>query len=125
MVLVKLADYGISKHCTAEGARGSEGTPVYLPPEVVLHGGTAAFTTQLDVYSFAMFMYYLFTYNGPFESEKGRPISALLEEGKRPELLAKVKCFVRDARLDCVCFFTLEPSNCFTNVRTDVLVLEH
>jgi serine/threonine protein kinase len=88
-VLIKLADYGISKHCTPEGARGSEGTPVYLPPEVILHGGAAAFTTKLDVYSFAMFMYYLFTYNGPFENEKGRPICSLLEKGKRPELNPK------------------------------------
>lgn len=85
-VYIKLADYGISRHCTPEGARGSDGTPAFLPPEVILHGGTAAFTTQLDIYSFAMFLYYLFTYQGPFENEKGRPISALLDEGKRPEL---------------------------------------
>lgn len=89
-VLIKLADYGISKHCTPEGARGSEGTPAFLPPEVILHGGTASFTTQLDVYSYGMFMYYLFTYMGPFENEKNRPISALLDEGRRPELLMSV-----------------------------------
>ena len=91
-VFIKIADYGISKHCTPEGVRGSEGTPNYLPPEVVLHGGTASFTTKLDVYSFGMFMYYLFTIMGPFETDKGRPVSALLDEGKRPELAAAVSC---------------------------------
>ena len=90
-ILIKLADYGISKHCSAEGARGSEGTPAYLPPEVLLHGGMAAFTTKLDVYSFGMFMYYLLTLMGPFEMHSGRrPITALLEEGRRPELGAAV-----------------------------------
>ena len=90
-VFVKLADYGISKYCTPEGVRGSEGTPAYLPPEVVLHGGSASFSTMLDVYSFGMLMYYLFTFLGPFENEKGRPVSALLDEQKRPELAFGVK----------------------------------
>ena len=85
-VFIKLADYGISKHCTPEGVRGTEGTPAYLPPEVIVHGGTASFTTKLDVYSFGMLLYYLFTFHGPFEIEKGRPVSALLDEQKRPEL---------------------------------------
>lgn len=85
-VLVKLADYGISKYCTPEGVRGSEGTPAYLPPEVIIGGGSTSYSTKLDVYSYGMVLYYLFTFLGPFETEKGRPISALLDEGKRPEM---------------------------------------
>ena len=34
-------------------------------------------------------MYYLFTFLNPFENDH-RPITALLEEGRRPELAAKV-----------------------------------
>ena len=87
-VYLKLADYGISKMFNADGVRGTEGTPAYLPPEVILR--SEAFTTKLDSYSFGMFLYYLFTLNGPFEKEKGRPISALLEEGRRPQVSMKV-----------------------------------
>ena len=95
-VFIKLADYGISKHCTQEGARGAEGTPPYLPPEVLLHGGTAAFTTKLDVYSFGMFLSYLFTFNGPFDNEKARPVTSLLEEKRRPEILPSVSLKLTD-----------------------------
>lgn len=65
-----------------------EGTRPYLPPEVILHGGREAYSTKLDVYAFGMFIYYLVSYRVPFDS--GRPITALLEENKRPELLPKV-----------------------------------
>ena len=46
-VLVKLADYGISKQVVPWGIRGMLGTPFYLPPEVVLHGGKQAYTNKV------------------------------------------------------------------------------
>ncbi len=88
-VFVKLADYGISKQITPQGIRGVEGTCPYLPPEVILHGGREAYSTKLDVYGYGMFMYFLVS-RTPFDS--GRPITSLLEEGKRPELSSKVLC---------------------------------
>ena len=88
-IYVKVADYGISKQITPQGIRGMEGTRPYLPPEVILHGGREAYSTKLDVYAFGMFIYYLVSFRTPFDT--GRPITALLEEGKRPELLPKVQ----------------------------------
>lgn len=88
-VQLKLADYGISQQFTPQGVRGLQGTPPYLPPEVLLHGGLETYSTKLDVYSFGMFMYFLFTFSNPFHKE-GRPPATLLEAGKRPELLLKV-----------------------------------
>ena len=88
-VYIKIADYGISKQISPQGIRGLQGTPPYLPPEVMLHGGKEAYSNKLDVWSFGMFMYYLFSYLNPFENDP-RPITALLEEGKRPELPLKV-----------------------------------
>ena len=87
-IYVKVADYGISKEITPQGIRGVEGTRPYLPPEVILHGGREAYSNKVDVYAFGMFIYFLISFRSPFDS--GRPISALLEEGKRPELPAKV-----------------------------------
>ena len=88
-VWVKVADYGISKQVSPQGLRGESGTPPYLPPEVILHGGREAYSTMIDVYAFGMFMYYLMTFSSPFDMQ-GRPITALLEEGRRPELPPKV-----------------------------------
>ena len=88
-VWVKVADYGISKQVTPAGLRGRSGTPPYLPPEVILTSGREASSTMIDVYAFGMFIYYLITFMSPFENE-GRPLTALLEEGRRPELPPKV-----------------------------------
>ena len=89
-VYVKLADYGICQQYTPQGVRGVDGTPPYLPPEVLLHGGQQSHSTKLDVYSFGMLMYYLFTFENPFQNET-RPISSLLEMGRRPSLSFKVR----------------------------------
>ena len=87
-VHLKLADYGVSEQFTSQGVRGLQGTRAYLPPEVLLYGGQKAYSRKLDVYSFGMFMYYLLTFRSPFENEV-RPITAVLEEGKRPEMNSK------------------------------------
>ena len=89
-ILIKVADYGISKQVSPEGLRGGLGTPPYLPPEVNLTGGRAAASTMIDVYAFGMFIYYLMTFMAPFEMEV-RPLNSLLEEGRRPELPPKVR----------------------------------
>lgn len=46
-VLVKLADYGISKQIVPWGMRGMQGTLVYLPQEVILHGGKQTYTNKV------------------------------------------------------------------------------
>lgn len=52
-VLVKLTDYGISKQQVVYwGIRGMLGTPPYLPPEVILHGGKQAYTHKVTLCSF-------------------------------------------------------------------------
>ena len=87
-VLIKLADYGVSKKITPLGILGQEGTPQYLPPEVLLHGGQESYSVKLDVYSFGMLMYYLFSFKHPFGNQQ--LIASLLREQRRPELPPKV-----------------------------------
>ena len=88
-IWVKVADYGVSKQVSPQGLRGESGTRPYLPPEVLLCGGREAYSTKIDVYAFGMFMYYLMTFLSPFELQD-RPLTALLAEGRRPELPPKV-----------------------------------
>ena len=86
---LKLADYGISKQISPQGTRGQEGTPQYLPPEVLLHGGQESYSFKVDVYSFGMFLYFLFSFKNPFDKEV--LIASLLRDGRRPELPTKVE----------------------------------
>ena len=89
VIHVKLADYGVCQMDTAQGVKGMQGTPSYLPPEVLLQGGKLSHNSKLDVYSFGMFLYFLFTFTNPFEKEM-RTVAFLLEEGKRPEFSPQV-----------------------------------
>ena len=86
---IKVADYGISTQITPQGIRGIQGTRPYLPPEMILCGGREPYSTKVDVYAFGMFIYYLTSFRTPFDNI-GRPITSVLDEGKRPELSLKV-----------------------------------
>ena len=131
-VYVKLADYGICQQYTLQGVRGAEGTPPYLPPEVVIHCGQQSHSTKLDIYSFGMLMYYLFTFENPFYDDPTRPVSSLLEEGKRPSLSIKVRTvfflsstvFGCDVYAFCIQYTLAAMSPHTWTAGIDVLVLE-
>ena len=88
-ILVKVADYGISKQVSPQGLRGESGTRLYLPPEVLLYAGREAYSTKVDVYAFGMFIYALMTFLPPFQLQD-RPLRALLTDGRRPEIPPEV-----------------------------------
>ena len=92
-IWLKVADYGISMQVSPQGLLGVEGTHPYLPPEVILHCGREAYSTKIDVYAFGMFIYYLVTFQSPFEKENG-PITNILQKGGRPEIQAKVVTYL-------------------------------
>lgn len=88
IVLVKLADYGISKQISPQGIHSKIGTPQFLPPEVLLHSEHEAASLKVDVYSFGMVMYFLFSFTNPFGSSM--LVGSQLRQNKRPELHTKV-----------------------------------
>lgn len=92
-VLVKIADYGISKQIGPLGTHGKVGTPQYLPPEVILHSEHEAASLKVDVYSFGMMMYYLFAYKSPFGNSF--LVGSHLRSQRRPEMPTKV--YTQDA----------------------------
>ena len=71
-----------------QGIHGKDGTPQFLPPEVMLHSEREASSLKVDVYSFGMLMYYLFSFKNPFGN--ALLIGSLLKNGRRPELPVKV-----------------------------------
>ncbi len=85
---IKVADYGISLEVSPQGTRGYQGSQPYLPPEVIIFGGRKAYSTQLDVYAFGMCIYYMISLQSPFTDTY---IPVALREGKRPELVHKVR----------------------------------
>ena len=92
-VLVKLADYGISKQISPQGIHSKVGTAQYLPPEVLLHSEHEAASLRVDVYSFAMVIYYLFAFKNPFDNSV--LVGSQLRSGRRPELLMKVETCIQ------------------------------
>jgi len=95
---LKVADFGISKVITCEDAEpapkmsGGVGTWRYMAPEVVRY---QQYTDRIDIYSFSLIMYYIFTGTQPFQefckSEPELILKAYLA-GKepRPELSSSV-----------------------------------
>ncbi|XP_052762538.1 leucine-rich repeat serine/threonine-protein kinase 1-like [Mya arenaria] len=84
-VLVKLADYGISKSVFPGGeARGFGGTPPFIAPEIIVHTGRDTYTEKVDIFSFGMFLFELLTCRHPLADVNN--INMHVSNGGRPTL---------------------------------------
>lgn len=71
LINAKIADYGTARYATRCGLKTTEGTPGYRAPEVAR--GDIAYNTEVDMYSFGMFLYELVTGGTrPFEDLRFR-----------------------------------------------------
>ena len=71
LINAKISDYGIARYATRCGLTATEGTPGYRAPEVVR--GDIGYNTEVDMYSFGMFLYELVTGGAkPFEDLRFR-----------------------------------------------------
>ncbi|GAB4821494.1 hypothetical protein N2152v2_008540 [Parachlorella kessleri] len=79
--LVKLADFGLSTQCRAEGHTRPVGTPGYMAPEIVLASlcGRSYDAKKVDVWSAGVLLYTLLTGSAPFQ----RPADAQLPREQR------------------------------------------
>ncbi|ETN84901.1 hypothetical protein NECAME_06625 [Necator americanus] len=85
-VLLKLADYGISRTVMPSGgAKGFGGTEGFMAPEIVKFNGEEEYTQKVDCFSFGMFLYELITLKHPFEGEEH--VKERLLDGARPVFL--------------------------------------
>ncbi|KAL3877512.1 hypothetical protein ACJMK2_035210 [Sinanodonta woodiana] len=66
-VLVRLADYGISRSVMPTGAKGYGGTPPFIAPEILHRAGRETYTEKVDIFSFGMFLFELITCRQPLE----------------------------------------------------------
>ncbi|KAH3873787.1 hypothetical protein DPMN_037027, partial [Dreissena polymorpha] len=91
-VLVKLADYGISKSVFPGGeAKGFAGTPPFIAPEIIVHTGRDTYTEKVDIFSFGMFLFELLTCRQPLEEIHN--ISMHVLSGGRPTLTTEEAIF--------------------------------
>lgn len=51
-VTVKMADYGISRSVMSTGTKGFGGTPPFIAPEILQHGGTSTYTEKVNIILF-------------------------------------------------------------------------
>ena len=49
MILVKLADYGISRAAMPGGAKGFGGTPPFIAPEILVSSGRDTYTEKVSL----------------------------------------------------------------------------
>ncbi|XP_028415469.1 leucine-rich repeat serine/threonine-protein kinase 1-like isoform X2 [Dendronephthya gigantea] len=103
-VIIKVADYGISRAASIAGAKGLGGTPGFMAPEIEKYSGRETYTDKVDSYSFGMFLYELITQSQPFSDLNAAQIKQLTVEGKRPQLTSKEKrapVFALELMLGC------------------------
>ncbi|CAG2165886.1 unnamed protein product [Oppiella nova] len=81
---IKLADYGISRPSLPTGTKGFGGTEGFMAPEIMRYNGEEEYTEKVDCFSFAMFLYELFTLRLPFENQEC--VKEHILEGGRPSL---------------------------------------
>jgi serine/threonine protein kinase len=74
-----IADFGLSKNCTDDPTRtmGGVGSPLFMAPEIYMGDavpadGTPAYSFSVDVYSFAMLVYLMFSQSDQPKLEGGR-----------------------------------------------------
>lgn len=103
-VVIKLADYGISRSAALAGMKGLGGTPGFMAPEIEKYVGKELYTDKVDSFSFGMYIYELITLHQPFNDLNPAQVKQLIVEGHRPPLNAKDKkapVFVLDLMAWC------------------------
>ncbi|XP_065198340.1 leucine-rich repeat serine/threonine-protein kinase 1-like isoform X2 [Sycon ciliatum] len=88
-VRVKIADFGISRSTTYDGARGFCGTFGYMAPEILQYRGRETYTDKVDIFSYAMVLYELITLHGPMINASEAEIKRSYHYGIRPKLNRK------------------------------------
>lgn len=84
----KIADFGVSREKEASVATMTRiGTPLYCAPEVL---NNEFYSTAVDIYSFALVMYFMITKNRPWKYDKLTPVQLMLKVAKneRPKIPA-------------------------------------
>ncbi len=66
-VLLKLADYSISRSVLPTGTKGFAGTEGFMAPEIVRFNGEETYSEKVDCFSFGMLLYELVSLKLPFE----------------------------------------------------------
>ncbi|KAG8044614.1 hypothetical protein GUJ93_ZPchr0152g29213 [Zizania palustris] len=86
--VVKIADFGVSRHRPQEGDMTAEtGTYRWMAPEVINH---KPYDHKADVFSFAIVLWELVTSKIPYENLTPLQAALGVRQGMRPEIPAKV-----------------------------------
>jgi serine/threonine protein kinase len=87
-VLIKLADYSISRCVLPTGTKGFAGTEGYMSPEIIRYNGEEAYTNKIDCFSFGMLLYEIIALKHPFENNE--QIKDIVLNGGRPLIRSQV-----------------------------------
>lgn len=104
-VLIKLADYSISRCALPTGTKGFAGTEGFMAPEIVRFNGEETYSEKVDCFSFGMLMYELFSSKHPFEGQE--QIKDIVLNGGRP-VIKTPELFNPTLMLDLMCLCWLD-----------------
>jgi len=94
-----VSDFGLAKYLAAEGeamrTQQSLGTPAYLAPEIIEHGGAAA-TTATDVYGLGAILHELLAGQPPFSAESLPALLRQVAEQPAPSAAGRTPGVPRD-----------------------------
>ncbi|XP_048577768.1 leucine-rich repeat serine/threonine-protein kinase 1 isoform X2 [Nematostella vectensis] len=88
-VLIKVADYGISRSAALAGIKGLGGTPGFMAPEIEKYVGKECYTDKVDSFSFGMYIYELIALHQPFCDLNPAQVKQMIVDGLRPPLTPK------------------------------------
>uniref|UniRef100_A0A7E4VDA0 Non-specific serine/threonine protein kinase n=1 Tax=Panagrellus redivivus TaxID=6233 RepID=A0A7E4VDA0_PANRE len=87
-VVVKLGDYGISRHSYPSGVcKGYGGTEGFMAPEIMCTNGEAEYNEKVDCFSYGMFVYELISLKQPYDGQE--QMKDFILDGGRPFLSDK------------------------------------
>jgi serine/threonine protein kinase/GTPase SAR1 family protein len=107
-VLLKLADYSISRSTLPTGTKGFAGTEGFMAPEIVRYNGEETYSEKVDCFSFGMLLYELITLRHPFQNQE--QIKDIILSGGRPLVKAQDVLYPT-LMLDIMCLCWLDNPN--------------
>ena len=83
---IKLCDFRAAGIEFPSGLKGNAGSGAYQAPEIVESKGMEEYDASVDIFSFAMVLYEMITYQKPFDGEAKADIVTLILQNLRPHL---------------------------------------
>lgn len=97
---VKVIDFGLSRINASDQLKTRIGTPYYVAPEVIMAEQAGSYTSQCDMWSLGVIVFFMLYGHPPFHAESDAKLFVEIVAGqfefpKMPEVSSDAKDFIR------------------------------